>query len=185
MIEPATEKDIVSIHQLFVACTDAMLAAGIGQWHYDYPHEAIIREDVLAGQAFVIREEERCVATITLNTDQDDQYQHIRWRYDSDQVLVIHRLGVHPRAQGKGLATRLCLFAEAFAKGEVDVKLLGGGSSGTAGLHRYDCIRLDAYVGNPVSNRLYEKLGYHLADGLCHFHDNELPFYCYEKWVGE
>ena len=33
----ATEKDILSMHQLFIQCTDAMLAAGVKQWHYDYP----------------------------------------------------------------------------------------------------------------------------------------------------
>jgi ribosomal protein S18 acetylase RimI-like enzyme len=163
-IQPATADDIPSIHQLFIQCTDALLAAGIGQWHYDYPALQHIRQDVLAGEAFVIKENNQCIATITLNAQQDEQYQAINWKFQSEKVLVIHRLGVHPNAQGRGLAKALCLFAENFAQSQ-----------------HYTCIRLDAYAGNPASNDLYKKLGYHLADGLCHFHGNEFGFYCWEK----
>jgi ribosomal protein S18 acetylase RimI-like enzyme len=167
IIQPATAEDIPTIHQLFIRCTDVLLAAGIGQWHYDYPALPHIQADVLAGEAFVIKENNQCIATITLNAQQDEQYQAVNWKFPSDKILVIHRLGVHPNAQGRGLAKALCLFAEAFAQSQ-----------------QYTCIRLDAYAGNPASNALYQKLGYHLADGLCHFHGNELAFYCWEKRVG-
>ncbi|MFT4663501.1 MAG: GNAT superfamily N-acetyltransferase [Polaribacter sp.] len=155
--------DIPSVHQLFVRCTDALLAAGIKQWHYDYPGETHIRKDVEAGETYVIREGKECLATITLNGQQDEQYQAINWKYAGEKVLVIHRLAVHPKAQGRGLAKALCSFAAAFAKKQ-----------------QYNCIRLDAYAGNPGSNALYEKLGYDKAEGLCHFHGNEFPFYCWE-----
>jgi GNAT superfamily N-acetyltransferase len=166
-IQAATTEDIPSIHQLFISCTNALLALGIKQWHYDYPAAQHISADVLAGEAFVIKENNQCIATITLNGLQDEQYQLINWKFPSHKVLVIHRLGVHPIAQGRGLAKALCLFAEAFAKSQ-----------------QYTCIRLDAYAGNAASNDLYKKLGYHLADGLCHFHGNELAFFCWEKEVG-
>ncbi|MFK7807225.1 MAG: GNAT family N-acetyltransferase [Saprospiraceae bacterium] len=158
--------DVTSLHQLFIACTKSMLAAGIKQWHFDYPTETHIRADVLAEETFVIKEGKDCLATITLNDQQDEQYENISWLYHSGKALVIHRLAVHPKAQGRGLAKQLCLFAEDFAKAQ-----------------QYAYIRLDAYAGNSASNALYEKLGYRKADGLCHFHGNELPFNCWEKLV--
>ena len=106
--------------------------------------------------------------TITLNSQQDEQYAGINWRHKSNRVLVIHRLAVLPVAQGNGLGRLLCEFAETFARE-----------------NGFDCIRLDAYQGNPVSGLLYSCLGYLQADGVCWFHGNELPFLCWEKPVRE
>lgn len=159
-------KDVQTIHELFIRCTDAMMEAGIKQWHYDYPAEVHIQKDVEAGETFVIKDGEDCLGTITLNEEQSEQYHSIKWKYSGEKVLVIHRLAVHPKAQGRGLAKALCHFATTFAKTQ-----------------QYNCIRLDAYAGNPGSNALYEKLGYEKADGLCYFHGNELPFYCWELGV--
>ena len=163
-IEKAKTEDIEALMALFGKCTKALLSAGIQQWNGTYPTVAIFQKDIEAECVFIVKENDKLLATITLNAHQDEQYKAIRWKYPSEKVLVIHRLAVSPDAQGKGWGKVLCDFSESFG-------LQNG----------YEVIRLDAYSDNPVSCGLYEKLNYHRAGGYCWFHGNELPFYCYEK----
>ncbi len=163
-IEKAKLDDIEAILTIFKHCTEAMLKADIHQWDGKYPTAAIFQKDIENGCVFIIKSDTAILATITLNSQQDDQYKTIKWKYLAEKVLVIHRLAVSPNAQGKGLGRQLCIFSESFG--------LNNG---------FEVIRLDAYSGNTVSCGLYEKLDYHRAEGFCWFHGNELPFYCYEK----
>ncbi len=165
-ILPAQSFEAQAIWSIFQACTQAMLAANIKQWDGNYPDLAQIQLDIEQGEAWVIHHEQEPLATITLNAVQDAQYQNIDWTFHPAKVLVIHRLAVHPEAQGRGYARRLCTFAEDYATN-----------------HGYGAIRLDAYSENPISNRMYEKLGYRKAEGVCWFHSNQAPFYCYEKQI--
>jgi ribosomal protein S18 acetylase RimI-like enzyme len=163
-IEKAKLEDFQAIMYVFRECTEALLNANIYQWDGTYPTVEIFQNDISEGNVFVIKEKGNTIATITLNNQQDEQYNAINWKYPSEKVLVVHRLAVSPKAQGKGLGKLLCEFTE------------------TYGLENgFEVIRLDAYSGNPISSVMYEKLNYHRAEEFCWFHGNELPFYCYEK----
>ncbi|MEM9546427.1 MAG: GNAT family N-acetyltransferase [Bacteroidota bacterium] len=165
-ISKGTLGDVQNTLQMFIEITDVLLANGVDQWNYDYPDYNTLKEDVATGANFIIREDDKILASIALNAIQDEQYKKIHWKYRNDSVLVIHRLGVHPAAQGKGYGKKMCHFAESFARE-----------------HGYKSIRLDAYSGNAISNRLYEKLGYSKANGYCYFRKKIIPFYCYEKKI--
>ena len=160
----AQPNDLTSIMVVFQECTQAMLDTGIQQWHFDYPVQASVASDIELNEVFVWKRNSQIGATITLNEQQDKQYTGVDWQFAGARVLVIHRLAVAPWAQGHGLGRRLCQFAEEYGK-----------------KNRYQVIRLDAYSGNPISNRLYEKLNYRKANGQCWFHGNKLPFNCWEK----
>ncbi len=160
----ANRTHLPAIMDIFRLCTDDMLAKGIGQWHYDYPKKEQVEKDIAKEQVFVWEKNAEILGTITLNEEQSEEYQAIEWEFKEGNVLVIHRLAVSPKAQGQRVGYQLCQFAELFAQ-----------------QNQYALIRLDAYQGNLASNRLYEKLDYHLAKGVCWFHDNELPFNCWEK----
>ena len=142
-----------------------MLAAGIMQWDYLYPNKTTATEDVEKKECFIIKENGICLATVTLNEEQDEQYKNVKWSIQGEKILVIHRLAVHPKAQGRGFGKLLTQYAAHYAS-----------------QNGYDVIRLDAYTGNPTSNHIYKKLGYKLADGLCYFQKNnrKRPFNCYE-----
>jgi len=157
-------EDVDSIMDIFIACTDVMVAAGIDQWNYTYPTHKVVTQDINKKEAYVFKENDKCLATITLNAEQDEQYQTINWSFSSEKVFVIHRLAVHPEAQGRGFGKQLCLLAEQVAKER-----------------GHEVIRLDAYSENTISNQLYLRLGYQIADGYCYFHDNDIPFKCFEK----
>ena len=159
-------KDVENTLHLFTSITDTLLEHGIDQWNYDYPDTDTLTADVEAGSNYVIRDGNKIAASIVLNDNQDDQYQKIHWKYRDDSVLVIHRLGVHPEYQGKGLGKKMCLFAESFARE-----------------NGFKSIRLDAYAGNSISNRFYLSLGYSKANGYCYFRKKAIPFYCFEKKI--
>ena len=144
--------DVENTLQMFVAITDALLENGVDQWNYDYPDTETLTNDVEDGSNYVIRGKDKILASIALNEIQDEQYRKIHWKCRNESVLVIHRLGVHPKAQGMGLGKKMCRFAEDYAQ-----------------RNGYKRIRLDAYSRYPVSKRLYLSLGYHQANGYCYF----------------
>ena len=164
MILKANPQHAEEITDLFRTATDGMIASGIDQWNYSYPLISHISEDIEQGSAFIMMEKGSILATVTLDGNQDEQYQKIRWPFVSPRPLVIHRLAVHPDGQGQGLGKKMCHFAQEFAAA-----------------NRFTSIRLDAYSKNPVSLRLYHNLGYTKAGGYCYFHKNPAPFYCFEK----
>lgn len=158
--------DAEEIASLFKLVTDSMRAKGIFQWHYKYPLLEHVIKDIDHKTCYVFDIDDQIAGTITIDSNQDEQYKNVHWKYPTDTCYVIHRLGVHPSFQGRGISKSLCYYAEHLALQK--------------NIHY---IRLDAYSLNPVSNKLYASLGYHLADGVCFFHGNEAPFNCYEKEI--
>lgn len=165
-IQQAKIDDLPGIMEVFIACTSAMRKQGIDQWDYQYPEPATVLRDIQSGEVFIIKNTNRVLATITLTERQDRQYADIGWHYRNGKGIIMKRLAVHPLAQGEGLAKVLCRWAES-----------------TVADMGYDHIRLDAFSANPVSNHLYNDLGYEQANGLCYFHGNAVPFLCFEKKV--
>ncbi len=153
------------IKDLFNRVTDHLLLNGIDQWDGRYPALNDILCDIDAACCWVYLDEDQIVrATMTLNNVEDEQYQNIKWKFSSPNIAVLHRVAVDPVYQGQGLGKDICSFAE--------FKAIEKGDS---------VIRLDTYSGNVASNGLYKSLGYVRAKGLCFFHGNKVPFYCYEK----
>jgi len=163
-IRPAQIEDLPLIMETFIACTSEMRKFGIMQWDYQYPAPQTVFRDIQKGNVFVVMRAGRCIATVTLDEQQDEQYKKINWHHRDARPLIIHRMAVHPLAQGEGLGKWLCEFAVDYAR-----------------LNGYENIRLDAYSGNPASNKLYQSMGFEKAEGLCYFHGNNIAFYCYEK----
>lgn len=115
-------------------------------------------------------------ASVILNHDVPEAYAQANWSkiYPADQVLVVHTLAVHPKFEGRGLASRLLDHAQALAS--------------KAG---YGAVWLDTPQYNIPAQRLYEKngfqytgmvdLGYSL-EGMSH-PERLHEFRCYERLV--
>lgn len=158
----ARQEHTLKILELISACVQALRKQGLDQWDDIYPAEEIVRKDVSAGSVYLLEKNDHCLATITLNHEQDPAYKTIQWN-GGEPVLVIHRLCVHPANQGKGIAGCLMDFAEQYAK-----------------QNSYASIRLDAYTLNSASIRLYKGRGYQVS-GEVYFPRRSAPFYCFEK----
>ncbi len=165
--EQATPADYEPILNMYRKANQSLLDKGIVQWNDEYPSPVVLKENLANLSTWVIRDEGRPIAVITLDEDQDPQYQGITWAYVSDRILVVHRLCVDPAYQKLGFARKLMQFAESFAFS-----------------NQCQAIRLDAYLGNPYSQKLYSSLGYQEAIGYCYYHPGPIMCNCFEKWVG-
>ncbi len=159
-------EDYDQILALYRLCTQTMDAKGIIQWNTEYPDGQVLKENILAGNTYIIKNDDQIIGTTTLDEHQDEQYRNIQWAYPSDKVLVVHRVSVHPNFQGKGMAKQLMYFAEEYAR-----------------TRAYEVIRFDAYFGNPYSQRLYKSLGYQEAIGYCYYSLVPIMCNCFEKRI--
>lgn len=145
------------------ACVIDLGKRGIFQWNENYPTPDIIRADIEEGHLYLLSDGNFCAGIIVLNEKQEDEWRAIRWSADNARPLVVHRLLVHPCAQGNGTGRMLMDFALVFAT-----------------RNGFDSIRFDVYSGNPRLVETYERMGC-VRRGEVFFRFRELPFYCYEK----
>lgn len=162
-IQSAGPNDALSILNTFRECTEDMHSKGINQWFDYYPNIEIVNSDINNKTAYIIKKDNKCIAAITLNEEQEPEYRQINWHKSNGRTLVVHRLAVHPAYQNQGHAKRLMLFAEEFAV-----------------QNGYTSIRLDTLCANRYAISLYEKLGYQNL-GEVFFPQRDLPFACMEK----
>lgn len=96
-------------------------------------------------------EAENIAGVVVLNHDAVDAYQDAAWAIDanSEEVLVVHALGVAPDHLGKGVSRFL-----------VDATLEVAREQGCR------AVRLDTYVENIPARKLYERYGF--TDLGCH-----------------
>jgi GNAT superfamily N-acetyltransferase len=169
MISEASLGDFDEIMSLYLAATKAMNEKGIEQWFEGYyPPADQLRTDLLFGSCQVYKDEQgKIIAAVTLDDEGNPEYANLKWPFNCEMPLIVHRLAVLPEQQGKGLAKKMMAFAEAFAEE-----------------NGFDGLRLDAYLGNPVALRLYESLGYTRAEGTLFYDRREFHFVGFEKKTG-
>lgn len=166
-IKLASLDDIDVLMVLFRSCGKDLMDKNIPQWGDHYPIRTNIVNDLKNKTVYVIKnDEQQIVATITLDENQDPQYQAVKWKFPSLKVLVVHRLAVVPNAQNQGLATQLMSFAESIAQQKC-----------------LEVVRLDAYSLNPKALYFYEKLGYVRAIGEMQYDKIPSIFIPFEKKV--
>jgi ribosomal protein S18 acetylase RimI-like enzyme len=167
VVEKARPVDFEAILSVYRLATALHRDQGLIQWDDEYPSPTTLKENLALGVTWVIRSPEgQIMATTTLDSDQEPQYEQIQWMYPAHRILVVHRLCVHPAYQGQGLAKKLMEFTESFAKD-----------------NDYEVIRFDAFLGNDASQSLYRNLGYHEAIGYCYYHPDQIMCNCFEKRI--
>jgi ribosomal protein S18 acetylase RimI-like enzyme len=159
-IRAATPKDLEAAFAILKAALVHMECNGIYQWDDVYPSLSDLSKDIDSGTMYLACKDTVPQGFVSIDRNQPSEYATVSWHYHDD-AAVVHRLTVHPDAQGKGVGRHLMDFVESFASKQ--------------GCH---CVRLDAFIDNPRAWRLYEKRGYRRA-GTVTFRKG--PFYCYEK----
>lgn len=160
-LRPSTDDDLPPLLALKDACIARMRADGIEQWDEVYPDAAVIARDLAAGTLHVLREGDGVIGCFTLDTTHDPLWQGMAWSAASEPAAVVHRLMVHPAAQGRGLAKQLMAHAEVLARAQ-----------------GFRAIHLDCFTANPAALGLYERLGYRRT-GTATMRKG--PFVCFEK----
>ncbi len=165
MIRKAEISDLENIMKMYNSCVGGMLKNGIDQWDETYPNAEIIAEDLELGTYFVAEVDGQIVGGINIDRQQDPTYLDINWQDDSNQFLVVHRLGVKTENWGDGIGKALMIFTEQLVK-ETDLS----------------SIRLDTYSGNPKAMNFYLRLGYNEL-GTIDLKPNKKKYHCFEKII--
>ncbi|MDA0316881.1 MAG: GNAT family N-acetyltransferase [Bacteroidetes bacterium] len=162
MIRKATVLDLNSIMQITKACAKHMINQQIYQWNEHYPNRNAFENDVQRGELYVYMQNNICIGCIVITTIKDVEYVPIEW-LTKDKNIYIHRLAVHPKYQGKGIAQHMMTFAENYAK-----------------INGYSSVRLDTFSQNKRNQKFYETRGYKRLGNIYFPKQSKHPFYCYE-----
>ena len=162
MIRKATILDLNYIMQITKACAKHMINQQIYQWNDYYPNRNAFKNDVQRGELYVYVQNNICIGCIVITTIKDVEYVPIEW-LTKDKNIYIHRLAVHPKYQGKGIAQQLMTFAENYAN-----------------TNGYFSVRLDTFSQNKRNQKFYETRGYKRLGNIYFPKQSKHPFYCYE-----
>lgn len=165
MVRKGKPEDIPTIMRIVKDTVCIMKEEGNDQWTEEYPTTAIFEKDVEAGSLFVLEEEGDVVGSVTVDQNEPVEYGPIPWS-QTGPCYTFHRLVVDPFKRGKGGAQKLIEFAEGHAV-EKNVPYM----------------RIDTYSLNKKAQNLFVKMGYE-KKGEMYFQGKNLPFYCYEKILG-
>lgn len=163
MIRKATINDIDSILKITTACALLMMENEIFQWDETYPNKAVFKRDVSRAELYVILHGSDILGCIAISTLIDKEYLPVSWLTETERNLYIHRLAIHPKHQGKGLARELMSFAENYG---IE--------------NNYSSIRLDTFSQNKRNQKFYELRGYKRLENVYFPNQSVHPFYCYE-----
>lgn len=163
LIRLANLTDIAGIMQVISAVVPVMQAAGNFQWDNTYPNPGVFENDIALNQLWVAVIDEEIAGVTAITTDQSPEYAGVGWDI-SEPAIVTHRLAVHPKFGGRGIAAALLLQAEheAIRQG-------------------ITVLRIDTNTQNKATQALFPKLGYVYAGEIGLEFRPGLRFYCYEK----
>jgi len=160
-IKSETVDQVTQIMLLISGVIQHMESQGIFQWDEVYPNQEVIENDLSDGTLYTATVDDTIYGIIVLNEHQELEYQQVNWMFQSDNILVVHRIAVDRDWQGKGVGSELMNFAEKFARE-----------------NHYDAIRLDAFTQNPAAVALYHSRRYRLAGSVTF---RKGSFFCFEK----
>jgi len=164
MISSGQLSEVDEIIQLTKACAKNLREQGIDQWDENYPAKSIIENDILSGTLFTFKVENEILGIIVLNETQDDEYQELNWLTSAlHRSIVVHRLAVKPKHQGKGIAQKLMAFGEEHAW-----------------KNDYNSIRLDTFSQNPRNQQFYLKRNYKFIGEVFLKYKKDFSYFCYE-----
>lgn len=163
MIRHAKHSEIDKITTITRACGSKMIADGIFQWNDTYPNSAAFEEDLGRNELFVLEVNEEILGCIVISSFKDLVYEDVAWLTKDSQHYYIHRLAIHPSAQGRGYARKLMDFAENKAQRD-----------------NIASVRLDTFSRNIRNQKFYEARGYQRLESIYFPKQSEFPFYCYE-----
>ncbi len=164
-IQKAKLEDLTEVIAFYHLCKADMDRQGIHQWTDKYPNKQIFTEDIHKGTLYLLFQEEALIGAINISEEQEKEYEALAWEFGDKKVLVIHRLAISPKEQGKGYAQKLMNFAEDYAL-----------------RNAYQSIRLDVYSQNVRGVNFYQKRDYFLR-GKLRFPNREFHFLGMEKKI--
>ena len=108
-----------------------------------HPSDEMIRNSIGKEELYVLADGDEIAACVIANEEKVDGYADAPWQIDSDEVIVLHVLAVHPDYRGQGLARTL-------VENVIELERKAGKKA----------LRLDVIENNMTAEKLYQKLGF-------------------------
>ena len=130
-----------------------------------HPSDEMIQDSIDKGDLYVLADGDEIAACVIANDEKVDGYSDTPWQIDSDEVIVLHVLAVHPNHRGKGLARRL-------VENVIEQERKAGKKA----------LRLDVIENNTTAEKLYQKLGFRYIQTKTLYYDvvGKMTFKLYE-----
>ena len=130
-----------------------------------HPSDEMIQNSIDREELYVLADGDEVAACVIANDEKVDGYSDAPWQIDSDEVIVLHVLAVHPDRRRKGLAQRL-----------VENVIEQARNAGKKAL------RLDVIENNTSAEKLYQELGFRYIQTKTLYYDvvGEMTFKLYE-----
>ena len=131
-----------------------------------HPSDEMIQDSINTGQLYVLSDGDEIAACVIANDEKVDGYADVPWQVDSDEVMVLHVLAVHPDHRGKGLARRL-------VENVIEQERKTGKKA----------LWLDVIENNTTAEKLYQKQGFRYIQTKTLYYDvvGEMMFKLYER----
>ena len=130
-----------------------------------HPSDEMILDSIDKGDLYVLSDGDEIAACVIANDEKVEGYSDAPRQVDSDDIIVLHVLAVHPEYRGKGLARRL-------VENVIEQERKAGKKA----------LRLDVIENNTTAERLYQKLGFRYIQTKTLYYDvvGEMTFKLYE-----
>ena len=130
-----------------------------------HPSDEMIQNSIEREELYVLADGDEIAACVIANDEEAEGYADAPWQIDSDEVIVLHVLAVHPNHRGKGLARKL-----------VENVIVQERKAGKKAL------RLDVIENNTTAEKLYQKLGFRYIQTKTLYYDvvGKMTFKLYE-----
>ena len=131
-----------------------------------HPSDEMIQDSIDKGDLYVLADGGDIAACVIANAEKVDAYSDAPWQIDSDEVIVLHVLAVHPDHRGKGLARRL-------VENVIEQERKVGKKA----------LRLDVIENNTTAEKLYQKRGFRYIQTKTLYYNvvGEMTFKLYER----
>lgn len=160
----ANENDFEIVYEMMLRARNKLHSENIFQWDESYPKAEMIQDDLKNGYTSLVKVQDKIVAFFTSNSIcEDDVHDHIKWIYNGEKWVILHRFCIDPIYQNKGLGQEILKLFEKNSK--------------QAG---FESIRIDVFSTNTTAIHIYEKFLYtKVGEAVC----ERGPFFVYEKII--
>lgn len=140
----ARQEDEAQIWKILTHAIQRRKEDGSQQWQDGYPNPSVVAADIQKENGYVLTDGNNIVGYCAILVNDEPAYAYIKgkWLTDGDFV-VYHRVAIAENYLGRGLAQKMLLHIEDFAR-----------------QHNIHSVKADTSVDNPGMLSIFKKMGY-------------------------
>lgn len=144
LFRQAQQRDASQIWEILTLAIQRRKEDGSNQWQDGYPNPAVIQTDIENGHGYVLVDHNTIIGYCAILINDEPEYARLKgkWLTEGDFV-VYHRVAISENYLGRGLAQKILLHIEDFAR-----------------QHTIQSVKADTNFDNMGMLSIFKKLGY-------------------------